>query len=239
MVVDAGHSIMVVPGRSDHSFIGDVRPAATPDSPCPGGGLCEGSAGGVGGRVSGVSGDSAPRDLRMSDAERENVIARLNSAVGDGRLSLPEFEERIGGVLQARTFREVEPYVADLPAAPVAEDVVEMQSHAGSIKRSGRWLVPRKLIVRSMAGSVKLDLRHAVVSHKVVDIELATQAGSTTIVLPPGGSANIDRVVTSAGTATNKASSVPESGPHVVVTGSTAAGSLVVRYERRFWRWRW
>jgi hypothetical protein len=185
------------------------------------------------------AGDLSRRDLRMSDAERESVIARLNSAVGDGWLSLTEFEERIDGVLQARTFGEVEPYVADLPGAPVADDVVEMQSHAGEIKRSGRWLVPRKLIVRSKAGSVKLDLRHAVINHKLVDIELSAQAGSTTIVLPPGASANIDRVVTLAGTARNKASSVPEGGPHFVVTGSTAAGSLLVRYERRFWRWRW
>jgi Domain of unknown function (DUF1707) len=175
----------------------------------------------------------------MSDAEREGVIARLNAAVGDGRLSLPEFEERIDGVLQARTFGEVEPFVADLPATPVADDVVEMESHAGSIKRSGRWLVPRRLVVRAKAGSVKLDLRHAVINHRVIDIELTTQAGSTTIVLPPGGSANIDRVITTAGTAKNKASSMPEGGPHVVVTGSAAAGSVVVRYERRFWRWRW
>jgi hypothetical protein len=99
--------------------------------------------------------------------------------------------------------------------------------------------VPRRLVVQSKAGSVKLDLRHAVVSHRVLNIELATQAGSTTIVLPPGASANIDGVITSAGSAKSKVPSVPDPGLHVVVTGSAAAGSLVVRYERRFWRWRW
>lgn len=179
------------------------------------------------------------RNLRMSDADREGVVARLNAAVADGRLTLVEFEERVDGVLNARTFGEVEPFVADLPAAPATEDVVELRSHAGEIKRKGRWPVPRKLVVQSKAGSVKLDLRHAVVPPRV-EIELATQAGSTVIVLPPGATANIDGVSTTAGTAKNKAPSVPgSSGPHVVVTGSAAAGSLVVRYERRFWRWSW
>jgi hypothetical protein len=177
--------------------------------------------------------------MRMSDSDRESVIARLNSAVADGRLTLVEFEDRIDGVLKARTFGEVEPLVADLAEATAVDDVVELRSHASSIKRSGRWPVPRRLVVESAAGSVKLDLRHAVVGHHVINIELATRAGSTTIVLPPGASANIDGVVASAGTAKSKVPSVPDAKLHVVVTGSAVAGSVVVRYERRFWRWTW
>ncbi|WP_422770191.1 DUF1707 SHOCT-like domain-containing protein [Plantactinospora sp. WMMC1484] len=194
-----------------------------------------------------MSGDVVPprREVRISDAERETVIARLSAAVAEGRLTLPEFEERVDGVLRARTDGEVEPFVADLPAVAPAvapDEVVELSSHAGQIKRSGRWAVPRRLVVRSKAGMVKLDLRHAVIVHRVVEIDLATQAGSTTIVLPAGATANIDGVNTSAGTATTKVPSTPEPGstaPHIVVRGSTAAGSLVVRYERRFWRWSW
>ncbi|MFY1638001.1 DUF1707 SHOCT-like domain-containing protein [Solwaraspora sp. WMMB335] len=194
-----------------------------------------------------MSGDVVPsrRELRMSDAEREAVVARLNVAVAQGRLTLSEFEERVDGVLRARTHGEVEPFVADLPAADPAvlpDDVVELRGQAGQIRRSGRWSVPRRLVVHSKAGMVKLDLRHAVVDHRVVQIELAVQGGSTTVVLPPGATANIDGLITSAGTATTKVPSAPEpdsTTPHLVITGSTAAGSLVVRYERRFWRWRW
>ncbi|MFC6021470.1 DUF1707 domain-containing protein [Plantactinospora solaniradicis] len=194
-----------------------------------------------------MSGDVVPsrREVRMSDADRESVIARLNTAVAEGRLTLSEFEERVDGVLYARTYGDVEPFVADLPAATPAaapSDVVELTSHAGHIQRAGRWAVPRRLVVRSKAGVVKLDLRHAVISHPVVEIQLSTQAGSTTIVLPPGATANIDGVTTTAGTAETRVPSAPEPGstfPHVVITGSTAAGTLLVRYERRFWRWRW
>lgn len=179
----------------------------------------------------------------MSDADRDGVIARLNSAAAEGRLTLSEFEERVDGVLKARTFGEVEPFVMDLPAAPAAStDVVVLRSHAGSIKRKGRWTVPRRLVVQAKAGSVKLDLRHAIIPSGAVQIELKTQAGSTVIVLPPGATANIDGVTASAGSARSAVPSTPRPdahAPHVVVAGSTAAGSLKVRYERRFWRWRW
>lgn len=180
----------------------------------------------------------------MSDADREGVIAQLNAAASEGRLTLPEFEERVDGVLKARTFGEVEPFVADLPATPAtaADDQVVLRGHAGSIKRKGRWSVPRRLAVQSKAGSVKLDLRHAVINHRVVEIELATQAGSTVLVLPHGATANVDGVSATAGQVRSKVPSVPEPGataPHLVVSGNTFAGSLKVRYERRFLRWRW
>jgi hypothetical protein len=181
----------------------------------------------------------------MSNADREAVVARLNAAVAEGRLTLSEFEERVDGVLQARTFGEVEPFVVDLPAADpavAAPEVVELRSQAGELRRKGRWSVPRRLSVQAKAGSVHLDMRQAVIGHRVVEIELATQAGSATLVLPPGATANIDGVTTTAGSARVKVPSTPEPGstaPHFVITGSATAGSLLVRYEYRFWRWRW
>lgn len=181
----------------------------------------------------------------MSNADRDAVVDRLNTAAAEGRLTLAEFEERVDGVLRARTFGEVEPFVADLPAVePVVAvpEVVELRSQAGELRRKGRWSVPRRLSVRAKAGSVHLDLREAVISHRVVEIELACQAGSATIVLPPGATANIDGVTTTAGSARVKVPATPEPGstaPHFVITGSTAAGSLSVRYEYRLWNWRW
>ena len=54
-----------------------------------------------------------PKHL-MADADRERVVTRLHGAVGEGRLTLGEFEDRVSGVLAARTFGEIEPFVADL-----------------------------------------------------------------------------------------------------------------------------
>ncbi|GIF77782.1 hypothetical protein Asi02nite_73000 [Asanoa siamensis] len=181
----------------------------------------------------------------MSDAERETVLARLNSAVSEGRITMAEFEDRVDGVLRSRTFREVEPFVADLPSVAAATppaDVLELRSHAGQVRRSGRWAVPRKLVVKGMAAMVKLDFREAVLSHRVVEVELATQAGSTVIILPRGGTADIDGLGTTAGMARCQVPAVPEpgsTGPHVVVTGSAAAGTIVVRYAYQLGRWSW
>lgn len=182
-------------------------------------------------------------EVRISDADRERAVQRLNDALAEGRLTMPEFEQRVDGVLQARTGSEVQPHLADLPGAPVGPEQGELRATASDLKRTGRWLVPRRLSVFSKAGSVKLDLTEAVVAHPVVELVLEVHAGSTTLVLPRGASVYIDQIELVASTAKvrRKVRSSPEpvGTPHVVVTGKQRAGSLVVRHQRRFLRWRW
>jgi hypothetical protein len=55
------------------------------------------------------------RDLRASDAERETVVEALQSAVGAGRITLAEFEERARAAYKARTRGDLEALTADLP----------------------------------------------------------------------------------------------------------------------------
>jgi hypothetical protein len=194
-----------------------------------------------------MSGEMVPQppQVRMSDADREAVAERLRTAVGEGRLTLDEFEQRVSGVLAARTFAEVEPYVADLPGGPVVPPAPEhaaLRTVASSLKRSGRWVVARRLQVDAKAGSVKLDFTEALIAHRVVEIELNVSAGSTTLVVPRGASVDIDNVEMIAGSARVRGvPTSPMAGPglHFVVRGKQRAGSLVVRYQRHFWRWRW
>lgn len=179
----------------------------------------------------------------MSDADRERVADRLRSAVGEGRLTLDEFEQRLSGVLAARTFGEVEPFVADLPGGPVSvspPDYGHLRTTAAGLKRRGRWVVPRRLLVTARAGSVTLDFTDAVVAHRIVDVELDVSAGSTTLVLPPGASVDIEGVELVAGSsAVRGVSSCQGQGPHFLVCGKQRAGRLVVRPQRRFLCWRW
>ncbi len=169
----------------------------------------------------------------------------MQAAVGVGRLTLAEFEQRLNAVLAARTLGEVEPFVADLPGGPVsapAPEYVELPTRAASLKRRGQWVVARRTLVAAKSGSVKLDFTDALIAHPEVTIELDVQSGSTTPVLPPGASVDIDNVEFVASCAHVRgvpASPVAESGLHVVVRGRQRAGRLVVRYGRRFWRWRW
>jgi hypothetical protein len=53
--------------------------------------------------------------LRASDADREETAERLRSAALEGRLHAEEFEDRLGNALSARTYRELDPLIADLP----------------------------------------------------------------------------------------------------------------------------
>lgn len=186
-----------------------------------------------------------PPPVRMSDADREAVAERLRTAVGEGRLTLDEFEQRVAGVFAARTFAEVEPFVADLPGGPVAPrapEQAELRTTAASLKRTGRWVVARRVRVTARAGSVKLDFTEALIAHPVVEIELNVSAGSTTLVVPRDASVDVDDVELIAGSARVRGvptTQVAGTTHHFVVRGAQRAGSLVVRYQRRFWRWRW
>ena len=56
-----------------------------------------------------------PTRLRTSDAEREDTVARLHQALGEGRLDLAETEERSAAAYAAQYRDELPLLLADLP----------------------------------------------------------------------------------------------------------------------------
>ena len=56
-----------------------------------------------------------PRELRVSDVERQAVVRRLERALRDGRLTIVEFDERTQAAYAARTRRELDVLTEDLP----------------------------------------------------------------------------------------------------------------------------
>jgi hypothetical protein len=54
-------------------------------------------------------------DFRASNTEREAVVQRLQRAVGEGRITMAEFEERSQAAYAARTRGELAVLTADLP----------------------------------------------------------------------------------------------------------------------------
>jgi hypothetical protein len=54
--------------------------------------------------------------LRVSDADREQICARLREAYAEGRLTAEEFHQRTDRALAARTGADLAPLTADLPA---------------------------------------------------------------------------------------------------------------------------
>lgn len=53
--------------------------------------------------------------IRISDADREQVAARLREHFAEGRLTSEELDERITATLNAKTFGDLRPIMADLP----------------------------------------------------------------------------------------------------------------------------
>src|SRR5215831_8839886 len=55
--------------------------------------------------------------IRVSDADRERVTARLRENFAEGRLTPDELDERVSAALNAKTFGDLRPLMADLPGA--------------------------------------------------------------------------------------------------------------------------
>jgi Domain of unknown function (DUF1707) len=139
-------------------------------------------------------------EMRASDADRDRVIDVLRGAVGDGRLTADEFEERVEAALASRTLGELAGLTADLVAVPgppaevpaQAGDVARIDQRGGSVQRTGRWVVPRRLELRSSWCDVTLDFTEAVIVSDSLLIEMNVRGGSLILVVGPGMVVNAD-----------------------------------------------
>jgi hypothetical protein len=176
---------------------------------------------------------------RASDGEREDVATLLARAMVAGRLTPVEYSDR-AAIAQAARFRdELDGLLADLPGAVLhashGSDVLSLEAGlGGSISRRGLWKVPPTVRVHSWVGSVTLDFSEAECATSVVAVELATGMCSPTVVLPEGGTADVDDLRISAGSVRDETVHRLERGPlHVSVRGRHAFGDVVLRHPVR------
>lgn len=141
--------------------------------------------------------------VRASDAERDAVVERLNSATSEGRLTLDEFSDRVAGALAARTRGDLDRLVRDLPspsagyrsagASSMPQAMRDSQiTPIGAVKRGGRWRLDRDTELGTIVGSVKLDLRQAEIAAPEVNLHVQTVVGSVKIWIPHGISVEVD-----------------------------------------------
>jgi hypothetical protein len=160
-----------------------------------------GAASGTGGDVSAdfssagePSGPGAPPEMRASDADRDRVVDVLRAAAGDGRLTGDEFDERLEAALSSRTLGELAVLTADLAGGPgrsgaataQAQDVIRIDQCRGSVRRYGRWVVPRRLELRSSWCDVMLDFTNAVITCDTLRIDMNVRGGSLILLVRPG-----------------------------------------------------
>lgn len=60
-------------------------------------------------------------DLRVSDEERQQVAERLQRAVGEGRLEMAEYDDRVQAAYKAKTYRDLAALTSDLPGVAAPE----------------------------------------------------------------------------------------------------------------------
>lgn len=188
----------------------------------------------------GVTGEVEPRDLRVSDAEREHVAQLLQHAVGQGRLTITEFTERTDAVLAARTRGQLNAVLVDLPGFTLPRapdhDVLELSHHLGELNRRGPWRVPPRVRLVGYFSSSLLDFTEAVFSGSEVTLELDKTAGSTTIIIPEGATVDTDGLRVTVGSVKDSTvRRISPGRPHFVITGRSTMGEVRISHPRR-WR---
>jgi Domain of unknown function (DUF1707) len=92
---------------------------------------------------------------RASDADRDIAADILCAAVGDGRLTLGELDDRLGAALSARTTTELAALIADLPGRPSVRPTGPTCARAGKTRaRSGASTASRWSLIQSLCPDV-------------------------------------------------------------------------------------
>ncbi|MFC5182026.1 DUF1707 SHOCT-like domain-containing protein [Actinomadura harenae] len=179
------------------------------------------------------------RDLRASDADRERVVAVLGEALADGRITMEEHAERSSRAYAARTLGELTGLTTDLSpeeSQPIQVDDRPVSVLFGRTRREGRWVVPVRLPLVALFGTVELDLRDAVLQRRHVVLDALLVAGRVRLLVPDG--VRVTVTGRTALTTRDLRTRPEEDGPTVEVGGTLIFGSITARAPRRSLRQR-
>jgi hypothetical protein len=116
-----------------------------------------------------------------------------------------------------------------------AKDVVRLDYHGGNASRRGRWMVPARMEIRAVGGTVTLDLTDAVITHPTLQIQAYVRGGGLVLVTRPGIEVDTDGIAVRGGTVKIR----PRNGWKepvrltVEVSGENRGGRVTARPPRR------
>ncbi|MFD3522163.1 DUF1707 domain-containing protein [Streptomyces sp. NPDC058653] len=173
------------------------------------------------------------RRQRISEADRDTAVRRLQEAYADGHLSHEEMDGLLSQALTAQTHGALEEALVSLPAEePPTTSTIGV--HTGRIQRGGAWRVPRTLKVESSFGNVHLDLSRAVIEHPVIDIELQLGTGRARITVPRDAIVEFENMATGwKDTRYKPPRRSGTGGPTIRISGTMGFGRLKIRHARR------
>jgi len=191
----------------------------------------------------------APRDLRASDADRERVVTVLNAALGDGRITPEEHDERVHAALTARTLGDLVGLTSDLvmssgqpiqlDSGPVVNGIPLINGILRKESRSGRWVVPAEFMVNAVGADVTLDFREAILTDRHTVARANALGGSVRLFVPEGVTVTVDGTIIfgrQKGAAPHR---VPPSldQPLIEVRAHVLLGGIVVKSPPKPRRW--
>ncbi len=193
-------------------------------------------------------------DLRASDAERDQAVEALHTAVTEGRLSVEELEERVQSAFTVRTRRELELLIADVSVQPLAGQraggrrgtggqLTVREGPGGSRwvvsimsghERTGRWRIGSRCSVINVMGGSDLDLCDAELADRVIHITIYSVMGGGEIHVPHGVDVQVSNVAIMGGNDVQLGDEVvPRGGPEIRIRLVSIMGGCSVRRGRK------
>jgi hypothetical protein len=197
--------------------------------------------------------ESSGSGVRASDAERDAAVGRLNQAVGEGRLTMDEFSQRLELAYAARTRGDLDPLLRDLPAdagsavpattaasggtavvtgSSQGKDTRWNISPIGGIRHRGRWRVPRHTVAIAVLGSVDIDLGEAELAAPEVMITKVSIIGGVSARVPPGMRVEASNFSILGGRDINLGGPVAPNAPVLRIRSFSIIGGVSVRESR-------
>lgn len=187
--------------------------------------------------------------VRVSDAERQNVVNQLNAAFSAGRLTLDEFNDRISDAYAARTRAELDALVTDLPAPDQAPPVSSEAPHAtpppasttasgrtqwhvspiGGLKRRGHWRMPKEIVSITLIGGADLDFREAQLDAREVTITKISLIGGVDLKVPSEMRVEVQGFSLLGGSRVDLDESTDPNAPTIVVRAFSILGGVKAR----------
>ena len=198
------------------------------------------------------------QDPRIADVDRDRVVAVLRLHCTEGRITLDEFSDRVGDVYNARTARELDAVVHDLPV-PWSSDATDAghrrdagdedgsadawaarRRRARSVRwlvaifssssRRGRFTLEDESAAVAAFGDCTLDLSEASIEGPNPLVSAVALFGNVTVIVPEGIEVNLQGVPLFGSTRCDTGSARPVPGsPVVTVRAFAAFGDVRVR----------
>ncbi len=234
---------------------GSYDPSVTSDPPgsAPGRGPADGSGEHPPSSELSRSEHGSP-DLRASDAERDEAVEALHTAVTEGRLSVDEFEERVQSAYTMPTRRELELLIADVSVQPLAGQHAAARPGTGdqltvregpggsrwvvsimsSHERTGRWRIGSRCSVINVMGGSDLDLCDAELADRVIELNVYSIMGAGEVYVPHGVDVQVSNVAIMGGNDVQLGDEVvPRGGPEIRIRLVSIMGGCSVRRGRK------